>query len=110
MSLSRTIVMAALIVPPLAGAAQPAAPDPADARAAAPAVQYDSPFRSYLPFAAADEPTPDRGWRDANRDVGELGGHAGHMREQQRASAPPAPVSPSPSSGPPVRGGHGRHH
>lgn len=70
----------ALAALPLLGAAQEqAAADPADAKAAAMPVRYESAFQGYRGMAEeADVPHP--GWRAANDEVGRIGGHAGYMR------------------------------
>lgn len=109
-----TIVIAALILPPLA-VAQQAAPDPADPGESVPALHYESVFSSYRSFsaAAAAETAPDRVWHSANREVGELGGHAGHLRAAPERNAAdvratvPATDAPAPPSRP---AGHGKHH
>jgi hypothetical protein len=62
-----------------AAAAQSGArPDPADPQARVPAVPYRSAFEGYR---SLEEPkrVP---WRDANQEVGRVGGHMGVLREQ----------------------------
>ncbi len=61
----------------LAGCSAPQAdgrPDPRDARAAAPAVQFSSAFEGYRPFAEQEM----QDWRSANEQVGAAGGHGAH--------------------------------
>jgi hypothetical protein len=48
-------------------------PNPLDAQAKVPAVEYRSAFEGYRPFAE-QEP---RDWRNANEEVRTAGGHAG---------------------------------
>jgi len=78
-----------------------------------PAPAYVSAFEGYRPLI--DEPM--RPWRDANDEVGRLGGHMGHVGSEARTSAQPAPSS----AGTPARpepgnadkaspGGHAGHH
>lgn len=55
-----------------------------NATAPVPALRYDSVFSSKPASAVANEATqatPDRGWKQANDEVGRLGGHAGHLRD-----------------------------
>jgi hypothetical protein len=70
MSHSSWPTLAALSLLPLAVAAQPKvqAADPADARAPAPALGYQSSFKTDLPLAKHDEPA-DKTWIAANREV-----------------------------------------
>lgn len=70
----------ALAVLPLLGAAQ-AQPvtDPADAKAVAGSVRYESAFEGYRSMAEEVD-APHLGWRAANDEVGRIGGHAGYMR------------------------------
>lgn len=49
-------------------------PDPRDARAGAPAVQYSSAFEGYQPFAEQEM----QDWRKANEEVKAAGGHGAH--------------------------------
>jgi len=98
----QTLAFAALAL--FAGAAaaqQPARPDPADAKAAVPALRYDSAFKAYRPYA---EPEIAR-WRDVNDEMTRLGGHAGHMPQaarQETSSPKSSPKTAAPS-------GHGGH-
>lgn len=86
-----------------AGAAQESArPDPREARAKVPPVEFRSALEGYRPYADAQP----RDWRSANEEVGAGGGHAGHVRGQGpgRPAAKPQPGSPERS------GGHEGHH
>ncbi|HEX5611649.1 MAG TPA: hypothetical protein VFX67_03285 [Burkholderiales bacterium] len=78
-------------------AQQTARPQPADAKAAIPALRYHSAFQDYRPHV---EPqiAP---WREVNEEMARLGGHAGHMPQaaRQEKSAPK----------PPAHSGHGGH-
>lgn len=68
---------------------RPAAPDPSDPKAAVPPVRYDSAFTRYRPNAEAEVGA----WRDANDNVGRIGGWRVYGREaiaQPKADQPPA--------------------
>ena len=68
-------------------AAQPTArPDPADPKAAGSPRPYQSAFKDYRPYV---EQEPGR-WREANDEIGRLGGHPGHARKEAGALAKPA--------------------
>ncbi len=83
-------------------AAQTAArPDPADPKAAVPARAYESAFKDYRPYA---DPEVMR-WRQANEEMGRLGGHMGHMGHVPRESGPTV----KPGAKPPAPAGHGGH-
>jgi hypothetical protein len=83
------LLIAALLVAPLATAQEKAGlADPGNPHAAAPPLRYESAFKSYRPFAETGQ-APDKVWRAANRQVGELGGHVGHIAQEPQA-APPA--------------------
>ena len=85
-----------------AGLAQEsAAPDPRDARAKVPPVEFRSALEGYRPYADPQA----RDWRSANEEVGTAGGHAGHKPGQGagRPASKPQPGTP-PSSG--AHGGH----
>jgi hypothetical protein len=73
----------------------PASAQPPSAPAAAP-VQYHSIFSDYRAWR---EPAP-KDWRTANREVGVLGGHMGHVRglsQNKPATAAPADTQGRPS-------------
>jgi hypothetical protein len=101
-----------------------AAPDPTVADSPAPSTQYKSPFKDYRPLGD-DKRTP---WRDANDEVGKIGGWRVYLRESQEASkavpeaapavrsAPSAPAAKSPAPDnsnpkpkPSEHAGHGQH-
>ena len=64
--------------------AQTSAPrDPLDSRTHVPAVQYRSAFEGYQPYR---DPAIAK-WRDANDEVGDIGGHAGHLVKPGSAGA-----------------------
>jgi hypothetical protein len=75
-------------------AQQPMAkPHPADPKAAAPAVQYDSAFAGYMPYRDEKLAT----WREVNDEAARVGGHigifgggahAGHMSPGSAAKPP----------------------
>lgn len=78
-------------------AQQSARPDPADAKAAVPALRHESAFKDYRPHA---EPETAR-WREVNEEMARLGGHVGHV--------PQAPRQEKPAPKPPAHSGHGGH-
>jgi hypothetical protein len=97
-----------------AGAESGGRPDPADPSAPGPALRYESAFEEYK-----DARDPKRiPWKDANDEVGRLGGHKGHAdsgrrkdgterkRESIREEAP-RPVEPGGgTAAPPAHGDH----
>jgi len=62
-------------------AAAQARPDPADARAKAPPVEYRSAFEGYRPYTEP-ELAP---WRAVNEEVRQVGGHLGIVRTSKPA-------------------------
>jgi hypothetical protein len=78
-------------------AQQPARPDPADPKAAVPAQRYESVFKTYRPYADSELAR----WREANEEVGRLGGHVGHVPNAAQ------PRKPAPQV--PAQSGHGGH-
>lgn len=66
-----------------AAAQNAARPDPADSRAGIPALPYESALKDYRPFVEAEVAR----WREANAEVGRLGGHAGHLPREAGATA-----------------------
>jgi len=60
----------------------------------APPIQYRSAFADYRAWR---EPEP-MDWGTANRAVGALGGHMGHVRGRPQDGAPPSPAVPAPGS------------
>lgn len=89
------------IVLPLALAAgaalAQARPDPSDPKAAVKDRPYESAFKDYRPYRDSEAGR----WREANEEVGRLGGHQGHV--------PQAPSSAKPGAKPPAGGAHGSH-
>ena len=55
-----------------------ARPDPADPNARVPETAYRSAFDGYRNHALSKQAP----WRDANQEVGRVGGHVGILREQ----------------------------
>lgn len=88
---------------PLLALAQPARPDPADPRASAPPLHYQSAFADYKPW----QHTKPGDWRAVNdnvRDAGAKGGgHAGH-------AMPGAPAGASAPAAKASSAAHGSHH
>lgn len=97
-----------------------AAPDPAVADSPTTSTQYQSPFKDYRPLGD-DKRTP---WRDANDEVGKIGGWRVYLREAQEGNkaAPEAPAAATPSPSAPTaksptpdkpkpseHAGHGQH-
>jgi hypothetical protein len=81
-----------------AAAQHPARPDLADPKAGAPLRPYESAFRGYRPYV---DPEIAR-WRDANEEMGRLGGHVGHVPRESGAPTKPGAKPQSPT-------GHGAH-
>ena len=78
-----------------------AAPNPDVADSPTPPTQYKSPFKDYRPLGD-DKRTP---WRDANDEVGKIGGWREYLRESQEANkaAPEtAPTSKELKAAPPT--------
>lgn len=98
--LSRLAPAWALCLPLLATAQAPR-PDPADPKAPAPALRYDSAFTDYKPWQDASGGD----WRAVNdtvrRAAAKGDAHAGH-------AAPPSPAAASAAS--PAHGHHQRMH
>ena len=79
-----------------------ASPNPDVADSPTPPTQYKSPFKDYRPLGD-DKRTP---WRDANDEVGKIGGWRVYLRESQEANkaAPEtAPTSKELKAAPPTR-------
>ena len=89
------LAAAALTGLPFAAAAQQQYQDPADVHTQVAPPAYTSAFSGYRIFAAPQE-APDRLWRRANREMQELGGHAGHMKQPAPDAAPAAPGGNTP--------------
>ncbi|HTN67326.1 MAG TPA: hypothetical protein VL051_14210 [Burkholderiaceae bacterium] len=95
------LAAAALAALPLAAAQPPQAAGPADIHAQVAPPSYTSAFSGYRSLAAPQE-APDRLWRQANREMQELGGHAGHMNQPAPELAPATPAGDAPP-------GHAHH-
>jgi hypothetical protein len=85
-------------------------PDPADPAAPTLPVSYESAFEGYQPFRDVTR-IP---WKDTNRTVGQVGGHAGALKDEPPGDAPPAAPAAeneTPKASPltPVSA-HGAHH
>lgn len=99
------------LMPLLAFAQQKTRPDPADAAASVAATSYDSAFNNYIP----DREVKPAGWKEVNDEVGQLGGHVGHMRGATggagRSAVPGSKPAAKPSAQPdkPAAGGHAGH-
>lgn len=95
-SLLRRLLPAALIAAACAAAAQTAPPvarpDPLDAQARVPALQYESSFGASR-RSADDKPLS---WREANDQVARIGGWRVYARE----ALPPEPAAPRPIGAP----------
>ena len=85
----RLVCLALLAVPASVWAELP---DPLDAEAATPALDYQSPLNAYP--GLADEPPQD--WREANDLVGRIGGWRTYAQEPwEQPAAADAPNEPS---------------
>ena len=58
---------------------------PSDADAPPTAFTYQSAFERYRPPPEPQE-TPDKLWRAANDEMGKLGGHMGHIKDEPPAA------------------------
>lgn len=112
--MQRLFVLPALLLAGAVSAQFERRPNPADARAKAPQVEYRSAFEGYRPFAEQ----PLRDWRKSNDEVGAVSGHAGHRPSQGpgQQTSKPQPGKPESSRGPtakrrdaPPHQGHGEH-
>lgn len=80
--------------------------DPSQPSAAEPDLEYRSAFKDYRAFKE-DRLAP---WRDANEEVGRLGGKGGHADHgKPPATNPPAGESPASSAKPVPEARTGRH-
>jgi hypothetical protein len=87
---------------PLLALAQAGRTDPANARAPAPALRYQSAFADYKPWQDA-KPGDWRALNDALQGTGASGGHASHAMPSAPPAAAPAPASKASA---PSHGGH----
>jgi hypothetical protein len=112
-------LLAGALLAVLTHAAGAARPDPLDPQAAVPRLTHESAFKAYR--GQRDEKL--RSWKDANDEVGRIGGWRAYAREAQQpgapASAPPAAAAsaparaaspPAPASAPAPRGAGHQHH
>ena len=88
------VVLPALLFAGMA-VAQDGRPDPRDAQAKSPPLEYRSALEGYKPYDEVER----RDWREANEEVRNAAGHAGHKPGQGK----PKPQKPEPS-------GHEGHH
>jgi hypothetical protein len=77
-----------------------AARDPADPKAAVPAVNYSSAFKRYRPNVEVEV----GGWRDLNDHVGRVGGWRVYGREASPEAAAPISGKPEGAAAPPAHG------
>ena len=68
-----------------------ASPNPDVADSPTPPTQYKSPFKDYRPLGD-DKRTP---WRDANDEVGKIGGWRVYLRESQEANKAASETAPT---------------
>lgn len=61
---------------------------------------YASTFDGYRPWQPVTIPPAVDAWRDANRTVAEVGGHAGVVRAMADSGAPPDALAKPAASGP----------
>ena len=92
-------VVPALLAAGPAAAQNASRPNPLDAAAKAPPLEFRSAFEGYRPYA---EPQA-FDWRGANDAVRDAGGHAGQQ------SSKPQPASPEASGGAAEKPGAGTH-
>ncbi|NRF71193.1 hypothetical protein HLB44_29790 [Aquincola sp. S2] len=98
----------------LAHAAGAARPDPLDPQALVPRLTHESAFKQYR--GQHDEKL--RSWKEANDEVGRIGGWRAYAREAQQPDKVAAPASAAsgpttvnpPASQPAPRGGGHQHH
>jgi hypothetical protein len=97
----------ALALAPLTALAELSArPDPADPTVAVPALRYVSAFDGYLAY----QDQPPGSWRGQNEAMGQVGGHAGHLKSGVPAPADARPAPSAPASGrPSPSADHGAH-
>jgi hypothetical protein len=101
LSLPSITVATALLLPLTVLAQEPPPKDPARADEHVPVDVYRSAFAGYQSLRDDDE-SPNALWSAANREAGDLGGHAGQIRETD------TPASASQSSSMPTSPAH-RH-
>lgn len=104
---------ASVLATALSAAAQPAAPAiapaaaaPAPSATAAPAaVPFTSALAGYRPF----DDTPAANWRQANDEVGRIGGWRAYTREAQAAMADGSAPAAAGAAAADPHAGHGKH-
>jgi hypothetical protein len=67
-------------------------PDPTDPAAIVPVVPYESAFVGHKTLRESSE-SPAKVWRDANDEMGRIGGHAGQIKDAVDQATPEAPMS-----------------
>lgn len=107
MRLSVLLLYGACALTALPAAAQSnAVASPWHSGARVPQTKYRSAFENYVPYREQ----PLAAWRDVNDEAGRVGGHAGVLRDADRADAKPetssrdASASQEAAGQPPVRG------
>jgi hypothetical protein len=109
-------LFAASLLATLPHATQAARPDPLDPQVSVPRLTHESVFKQYR--GQRDEKL--RSWKDANDEVGRIGGWRAYARESQQpdaaasqpagaASAPARPASGPPAQPSPRGAGHQHH-
>ena len=93
------LVAAAALLPATALAQKPS--DPADTKAAAPGLRYESAFTGYRSFKQ-ERPAP---WRQVNEEVKGAGGHAAHGAPKAEAPGQ-VPSDPEPRPAKPAEHKH----
>lgn len=100
------IFLAAIAAMPLASGQDKSPSFRLDAHDPASSLQYESALSGYRTFH--DEgATPDQVWRQANDDMGMLGGHAGHLSQESSKQSGQEENATSTQT---ERGDHGKHH
>lgn len=111
MKINNLVVLPALyaLATGIAAAQSEQRPDPREAQALVPGIEYRSVFSDYQRYrdpAIAN-------WRSSNDEVGRLGGHMGHTSGGRSGSGTKSEVNApraAPSPAEPAVGGQGAHH
>lgn len=113
-SLAVSVAMLVVVPPVAAQSSMPSSSsavkrDPLDAKAPAPPLAYRSAFSDYKPMGEDKV-----GWRQANDEVGRIGGWRVYAREANEPDAPSRQASPAakpqaPEGSKPMPGGHSGH-
>ncbi len=93
MSRFTAVLVAAIAAPHGSATAAQATPPPASRQP-----EYRSTFQDYRSFK--DQAVAS--WRDVNREVARIGGHAGSLKSGDEASTPPANAPKNAPAAPPV--------